>query len=94
MASANANNKDDNFLLNANTKIELKCLSYYKATKNESCINPNTYNGLIVPNDRSYDYIYEVDGVWLGLTFNKIYAVHILEPYKPQSGQNTKPATD
>ncbi len=90
----NVNNKKDNFLLNANTKIELNPIGIYgvEATLLNDKMGEtfNAYNGLIVPNDSSYDYIYEVDGVWLG--FKTVYTFHILEPYKLQSGQNTKPS--
>jgi hypothetical protein len=56
----------------------------------ESASLDDTYRGYIIPNYKLFTLIYEIDGVWMGYYQSNVYP---LCPIKPNSGQNTKPAT-
>lgn len=55
----------------------------------ESASLDDTYRGYIIPNYKLFTLIYEIDGVWMGYYQSNVYP---LDPIKPNSGQNTKPA--
>jgi len=76
------------YLENDIKRIDLECIYNYSPTIDYAT---NTYKGFIIPDEEKYDgYIFDFDGVWIGLGKDKDYV--LLSPYKPDSGKRTKPA--
>jgi hypothetical protein len=67
------------------TQMELKAYHRYLVSPDQD----DTYQGLVIPNHKIYNSIYDIDGTWLGKTAGEWTA---LDPFKPNSGQITKSA--
>lgn len=74
-------------LLSKDFKTQIELTEYHKCSVQPD--HDNTYRGLVIPNHETYNSIYEINGTWLGKTADEWT---VLDPFKPNSGQITKPA--
>jgi hypothetical protein len=80
----------DTYLENNIKRIYLKSIYNYSPMVD---YETNTHNGFIIPDKEKYNSsIFDFDGVWIGKDPNEGYV--LLNPYKPDSGKRTKPATN